>query len=138
MSSLAVAEASEKTSEWFEYGAIDAAEYKATPDRPRPQDPPSLKDQFDVLADELEEAAGAMASPRKAMRHPAYGEILALGRPAIPLALERMQESGNRPLWMRLLGSLTGIKPSQHQVTIGEAERQWLRWGCIQGVAGPR
>jgi hypothetical protein len=88
---------------------------------------------FDDLADELAKMTAGVSSPRKAMRHPAYAEILELGGAAVPLLLERVQEGSNRPLWLRLLGSLTGFSPGAGQETVPDAATAWLRWGRHQG-----
>lgn len=84
---------------------------------------------FDLLADELEEAAKGVSSTRRVMGHPAFSEILALGDDAVPYLLERLQHPGARPLWLRLLGTLTTYEPGAGQRTIPEAAEAWLRWG---------
>jgi hypothetical protein len=84
---------------------------------------------FDLLADELVEATSGMSSTRRAARHPAYGEILALGDRAIPWLLLRLEEPGERPLWLRLLGALNRIQPGAGQETVAESAQAWIRWG---------
>jgi hypothetical protein len=84
---------------------------------------------FDVLADELVDATSGYSSTRRAMAHPAFTEILALGDDAIPFLLERLEDPGNRPLWLRLLGSLTAYEPGAGAQTIPESAEIWQRWG---------
>jgi hypothetical protein len=96
-------------------------------------DDTDVKATFDVLADELAEAMAGAASPRKAMRHPAYAEILALGGDAVPLLVERLGTPGNRPLWLRLLGSLTGYSPGAGQETVPDAATAWMLWARREG-----
>lgn len=88
---------------------------------------------FALLADELAEATGVMSSTRRAMRHPAYIEILALGEPAIPLLVRRLSDAWSRPLWLRLLGSLTTFQPGANQETVPEAAAEWMRWAKRRG-----
>lgn len=88
-----------------------------------------IRDDFNDLADELEEAAAGLSSTRRAMAHPAFAEILALGAPAIEASLDRLRVSSNRPLWLRVLGSLTAFPPGVGESTIDDAADAWIRWG---------
>lgn len=88
---------------------------------------------FDLLADELAVSMAGASSTRRAMRHPAYAEILALGKDAIPFLLRRLERPGSRPLWLRLLGSLTAFQPGAGQETISDAAHAWMRWGRTEG-----
>ena len=84
---------------------------------------------FVELADELAAATRGLSSTRRAMRHPAYGEILAMGNVSIPWLLERLERPGDRPLWLRLLGSLTPFEPGAGRETISDAAVAWIEWG---------
>jgi len=92
------------------------------------------QDEFNELADELEDAAVGLSSTRRAMAHPAFAEILALGDSAIPRSLERLRHSSNRPLWLRVLGTLTPFPPGAGAATIDGAEATWIRWGIQKGL----
>jgi hypothetical protein len=103
-------------------------------DREKPKDdetPVFERLLFDELADELAEATRGLSSTRRATRHPAYAEILALGDVAIPWLLERLEMPGDRPLWLRLLGSLKHFQPGAGQDTISEAAAAWIQWGKL-------
>jgi hypothetical protein len=89
----------------------------------------SARDAFNDLADELEAAAAGLSSTRRAMGHPAFAEILALGDAAIPALIDRLRFSNNRPLWLRLLGTLTPFPPGAGESTIDNAANVWIRWG---------
>ncbi|MCW2570273.1 MAG: hypothetical protein JWO88_331 [Frankiales bacterium] len=97
-------------------------------------DDDARRTQFAELADELEIATAGLSSTRRASRHPAYGEILAMGDVAIPWLLERLEAPGARPLWLRLLGTLTSFQPGAGQETISESAKAWLRWGRTRGI----
>jgi hypothetical protein len=133
VSTIAPARASSKVWEWVEDDAIveDNHDDEAPLGRlrPCPDEPPNDKGAFELLADELEEAAAGLASPRKAMRHPAYVEILALGFKTVPWIIDRLEQDKYRPLWMRVLGSLTGSPPSGGANTVPAAAEVWMRWG---------
>jgi hypothetical protein len=90
---------------------------------------------FSVLADQLEGAAAGLSSTRRAMSHPAFMGILALGKAAIPGSIERLKCSHNRPLWLRVLGSLTPFPPGAGQSTIDQAALAWMRWGDREGFS---
>jgi hypothetical protein len=84
--------------------------------------------EFELLAEELSEVASVVSSTRRLVTHPAYLGILALGPCVIPLLLERLERGDNRPVWLRLLGSLTTFQPGAGADTIPEAAERWLRW----------
>lgn len=87
-----------------------------------------LRDRFDGLAEELEQAAAGLSSTRRAMVHPAFTEILALGDEVIPKCVNRLKTTSNRPLWLRVLGTLTPFSPGAGQQSIDAAAEAWLRW----------
>lgn len=89
----------------------------------------AIRDSFHELADELEDAAAGLSSTRRAARYPAFVEILALGDSVIPEVIERLKTSGNRPLWLRVLGTLTPFPPGAGESTIDDAADAWIRWG---------
>jgi hypothetical protein len=89
---------------------------------------------FDELADELAYAARGLSSLRLAYRHPAYLEIMTLGEQCIPWLLERLETPGDRPLWLRLLGSLTRFQPGAGRDTVPEAAAAWITWGKLRGA----
>ena len=96
----------------------------------------SRRAKFGLLADELQDAAGVVSSTRRLTRHPAYVGILALGQPAIPLLLERLKAGRVRPVWMRLLASLTSFQPGAGADTVEEAAVAWIQWGKYGGRLG--
>jgi hypothetical protein len=92
-----------------------------------------LHAQFEVLADELASVASGVSSTRKLVRHPAYLGILELGEDAIPLLLGRLTKPGGRPIWLKLLSSLTPFQPGAGRETIEEAASDWVSWGKRSG-----
>jgi hypothetical protein len=86
---------------------------------------------FEQLAQELEEAAAGLSATRRAARLPAFNEILALGAEVVPDVIARLKVSSNRPLWLRVLGTLTPFPPGAGADTIDDAAEAWIRWGRI-------
>lgn len=88
-----------------------------------------VRESFEQLADELEESAAPLSSTRRAVKTPAFLEILALGPDVLPLALDRLKASSNRPLWLRVLGTFTSSPPGLGKATVEEATAAWIAWG---------
>jgi hypothetical protein len=101
---------------------------------PEAQRADDLSAQFELLADELAADSLGVSSTRRLMQHPAYIGILSLGDEAIPLLLERLEAPGPRPVWLRLLSSLTSFVPGAGQETIPAAAEAWLQWGKRSGL----
>lgn len=87
---------------------------------------------FEELADELAAATRGLSSTRLATGHPAYSEILALGEPSIPWLLERLKLPESRPIWLRLLGSITRFEPGAGMETVPDAAVAWITWGKMR------
>jgi hypothetical protein len=85
-----------------------------------------LLDQFELLADELLADGVGVSVPQRLATHPAYVEILSLGPRVIPLLANRLATPGGRPIWLALLGSVTGLPPMLGCETISEAATAWL------------
>jgi hypothetical protein len=87
---------------------------------------------FEQLADELAQALRGLSSTRLAYGHPAYAEIMAMGDRTVPWLLERLEMPGDRPVWLRLLGSLTRFQPGAGKESIPEAAAAWIAWGRLR------
>ena len=110
--------------------ASQGQEQAASPDRSG--EAPSVATtaaEFDLFADQLALDGAGVSAPWRLAKHPAYVGILAMGRrAAVPLLLERLKQSGGRPIWLSLLGSLTGRPPGLEQETIDAAAAEWIAW----------
>ncbi len=65
--------------------------------------------------------------------HPAYQQIIGMGRSAVPLILEEMNEKPGH--WFWALKSITGEDPvlPEQRGRIKEMTKEWLSWGKEQG-----
>ena len=88
---------------------------------------------FELLADELASATLGMSSTRRASVHPAYRDILTWGEAAIPYLVRRLDDEIDRPIWLRVLGSLTSLQPGAGKDTVEEAADAWIRWARARG-----
>jgi hypothetical protein len=88
---------------------------------------------FDNLARRWERETRNLSAVGAITSHPAYQQIIAMGAPAVPLILKRMQ--GRPAFWFDALRRITGqnpIKPSMR----GNVQRMteaWLQWGTKRG-----
>jgi len=65
--------------------------------------------------------------------HPAYQQIIGMGKDAIPLLLEEMKERPDH--WDWALRAITGIDPVPREAwgKLGEIAAAWIHWGRVQG-----
>ena len=95
----------------------------------------AMRIEFEKLADEWERATRNMSNPNAAERHPAYIKIIRLGKPAIPLVLQRLSEFP--AFWFSALSAMAGkrndpVTPSM----LGNLQAMsdaWLSWGEKRG-----
>jgi hypothetical protein len=68
--------------------------------------------------------------------HPAYYEIIALGRRAIPWVLAELEREPDH--WFRALKQLSGVDPvrPESQGNIDAMAADWIAWGRSQGYGG--
>ena len=89
---------------------------------------------FENLAADWQQAIAHQSSSRIRYEHPAYREIIALGRPVVPLLLRDLQ--ANRRHWFAALQAITGVNPVAPD-DAGHVDRMidaWLRWGAENGL----
>ena len=105
------------------------------PTRQQPDVQPieTLEERFRRLADEWYRAVAHHSSDRLRNNHPAYQEIIGLGRPVVPLLLRDLEV--NRRHWFAALRTITGANPvpSEDAGSFPKMAEAWLRWGREQG-----
>jgi hypothetical protein len=97
-----------------------------------------LKAKFDLLADCWERETRNMSSPNAAERHPAYAQIVGMGKPVIPWILRRLAEYP--AFWFRALSAITQepddpVEPWMYG-DLDAMSDAWLRWGEEHGYIG--
>jgi hypothetical protein len=138
MSGLAVAEPPAEYWEVDPFLEPEPVEEGSALERTPEADQSEIRFLFDQLADELGEDASVLSSTRRAMELPAFDELVALGEPAIPLIMERIDKAELRPVWMRLLATMTTFEPAAGSNSIDEAARRWIRWSKSRGSSSAR
>lgn len=94
-----------------------------------------LKQRFTKLAAEWKKNRRPAASIVKMADHPAYKEIVSLGKPAVPLLLAELEREPDH--WFLALHSLTGASPvpEESRGRLNEMAAAWIRWGKENGFS---
>jgi hypothetical protein len=88
---------------------------------------------FDSWADTVERETRHVASPFAIATHPAYLNIVNLGKPAIPLILRRMRKSGGHWFWALALITRENPVPEKDRGNMAAMRSAWLKWGTTHG-----
>lgn len=95
----------------------------------------SVADRFSRLTESWRESRTLLplSASRMAM-HPAYQEIIGMGRDALPLILFELERKVDH--WFWALRSITGIDPvrPEHRGDLNAMAADWIRWGSNQGI----
>jgi hypothetical protein len=99
-----------------------------------------LEELFDQLASQWERETRNMSSPQAMTKLPAYQQIIAMGKPALPLILRRMRKLPG--FWFAALREISGvqedpIKPSMYG-NLQAMTDVWLKWGKRNGYLSIR
>lgn len=92
-----------------------------------------IEQRFRKLADQWRRETRHQSSASKMAMHPAYQQIIGMGREAIPLILRELKRAGGHWLWA--LFAITGEDPAPEGSTFAEAVDAWLSWGMQHGYA---
>lgn len=95
---------------------------------------PEFRDRFIDLAERFERETRNLSSPNAIAAHPSAQEIVALGKPVVPLILDRMNLYPW--FWFDVLEKLTGENPIDPEMH-GKMEDMtfaWVGWGWSEGL----
>lgn len=107
------------------------AETTAAPDR-------GLAAEFDRLAAAWEEETAFLSSITEIVSNPHYRAIIGMGKPALPLILDRLRRERDDPdHWFEALAAIAGEDPVPRSAWGRNAEmaEAWLRWADENDVA---
>lgn len=94
---------------------------------------PDVTDRFRQLAAEWRAAVAPLSSSTKIIQHPAYQEIIRLGRAAVPLILQELEKKPDH--WFAALRAITGEDPvaPEDRGRMDRMAAAWVRWGREHG-----
>ncbi|MBF0566831.1 MAG: hypothetical protein HQK89_16520 [Nitrospirae bacterium] len=88
---------------------------------------------FFSLKNEWEEETVYLSSINDICMHPAYQQIIGMGRIALPLILHEIQKNPGH--WFQALKAISGENPVPpiHRGKIGKMAEAWIKWGKVKG-----
>jgi hypothetical protein len=95
----------------------------------------AIEQRFHKLADQWRKETRHQSSASKMAMHPAYQQIIGMGREAVPFILQELKRT--RGHWLWALFAITGEDPAPEGSTFAEAVDAWLSWGMQHGYATP-
>lgn len=86
---------------------------------------------FEKLAREWVDGTEFFSSSSAMMQHPAYAEMLSMGKEIVPLVLDWYENGAEHGHWCLLLADLTGENPVSPKDAgrMVSVRRAWLVWG---------
>jgi hypothetical protein len=99
----------------------------------RPPSAESIEARFLRLAAMWQDETAHHSSSTVRYNHPAYREIIAMGKPVVPLLLHDLERTHRR--WFMALQTITGAAPIPPADTgkLPEMTAAWLQWGRENG-----
>lgn len=93
----------------------------------------SLEERFQRLVRMWQAEVGPTSSLTQMAMHPAYQQIIGMGREAISLLLRELEREPDH--WFWALKAITGVDPVEPRLRgkIDEMAKAWLEWGREQG-----
>lgn len=112
--------------------AMEAEEGSSTSSSPEVLTP-LLNAHFQILANTWKEATRYLSNQKQKCSHPAYQEIIKMGRSALPFILSDLKESMSD--WFWALTAITGENPiPEHDWgKVPAMTEAWLQWGSAKG-----
>lgn len=92
----------------------------------------SVEARFNRLVRTWKSQVGPTSSLTDMVMHPAYQQIIGMGREAIPLLLGELEREPDH--WFWALKAITGVDPVAPRLKgkLGEMAKEWLKWGREQ------
>ena len=91
------------------------------------------EEHFAELVEQWREGTGGLSSPKAIADHPAYQQIIQMGKSALPMIFRELEENGG--WWYPALRTLTGENPVPAEAK-GQpplSREAWLEWGQRNG-----
>ena len=111
----------------------EGAEVEVLVTLPQTPEDATIARRFAKLAARWYQETAALSSISQIAMHPAYQEIIGIGREAVPLILHELQHEPHH--WFWALRAITGEDPitPANRGRIREMTHAWLQWGKEHG-----
>ncbi|MEH2085507.1 hypothetical protein [Nostoc sp.] len=109
------------------YGQKDCYRYRATS---RDVD---LEATFTSLVNQWREENRGVSSTNQMSMHPAYQQIIGMGKPVIPLLLRELEKKSGHWFWALKSISREDPVPPEYRGKVKEMTKAWLEWGRQRG-----
>jgi hypothetical protein len=95
--------------------------------------PETPEERFNRLVESWKSETAYLSNSTEIHGHPAYQEIIRMGKPVVPLLLRRMEEHPDH--FGHALHAITGAQPipMEHAGNIPKIAEDWVRWGRENG-----
>lgn len=91
-----------------------------------------LEKRFRILASRWHKETAHLSVVSARAAHPAYQEIIEMGKPALPFILKALQKNPDHH-WFWALHTISGEDPGKKGSNFSQARQAWLRWGKQKG-----
>jgi hypothetical protein len=94
----------------------------------------NLRDKFARLAAQWQNETWFMSNADNIAKHPAYQEIIRMGKSALPFILQAMRAEPNHWFWaLNLITKFDAVKV-EHAGDVTAMTQDWLDWGREQHI----
>lgn len=88
---------------------------------------------FTALVKQWREETFGISSTNQMSMHPAYQQIIGMGKPVIPLLLRELEKKSGHWFWALKSISREDPVPPEYRGKIKEMTKAWLEWGKERG-----
>ncbi|MCS6804916.1 MAG: hypothetical protein NZ823_07200 [Blastocatellia bacterium] len=94
----------------------------------------AVAERFYSLAEEWRRECAHLSSMREMVLHPAYQQIIGMGKEALPFLLRELERKPDH--WDWALWAITGENPvpPEHAGRIADIAHDWLEWARRRGI----
>lgn len=91
-------------------------------------------ERFEMLARKWREECAHLSAVREMVLHPAYQQIIGMGKDAIPFLLRELERQPDH--WFWALWAITQENPvrPEHQGRVRKMAQDWLEWAKQEGI----
>ncbi|MBN3908823.1 MAG: hypothetical protein HWQ35_20405 [Nostoc sp. NMS1] len=88
---------------------------------------------FTALVNQWREETCGISSTNQMSMHPAYQQIIGMGKPVIPLLLRELEKKSGHWFWALKSISREDPVPQEYRGKVKEMTKAWLEWGKQRG-----